>query len=235
MTQDIENGSTIQQTLRFLGGGHHDQPASVDPSPKKAKTLDPAIEEYLERVRIELQSTLNAQTINTQDTFEAHTNNKNDQLMQQIRSSITFMDEENDERFKNRGLEQLEQAKRTTSNDMQEDTERSIRAVATGFPPDTTEAIIKKFFQDVLQQQSLTGQVVFGIGPARWPGSPSPSEAAQWFNVIPVSGVGEVVGGVSQVVGKEKIGGNGVDGMFSKDMTDGKCFLRHAKYLEPHV
>ena len=108
---------------------------------------------------------------------------------------------------------------------MQEDTERSIRAVATRFPPDTTEAIIKKFLQDILQQQSLTGQVVFGIGPAGWPGSPSPSEAAQGFNVIPVSGVGEVDGGVSEVVLEEKIGGNGVEGMFSKDMTDGKMLF----------
>ena len=39
-------------------------------------------------------------------------------------------------------LEQLEQAKRTAPNDIEEDAERSIRAVATGFPPNTTEAII---------------------------------------------------------------------------------------------
>ena len=49
---------------------------------------------------------------------------------------------------------------------------------------------------------------MFGIGPARWPDSPSPSEAAQGFNLIPVSGVGEVVGGVSEVVGEEKLGEN---------------------------
>ena len=62
----------------------------------------------------------------------------------------------------------------------------------------------------------------FGIGPARWPSSPSPSEAAHWFSLIPVSGVGVGVGGVSEVVGEEKMGGNGVEGMFSKVMTDDK-------------
>ena len=48
------------------------------------------------------------------------------------------------------------------------------------------------------------------------------SEAAQGFNLIPVSGVGEVVGGVSEAVGEQKIGGNAFEGMFSKDMTDDK-------------
>ena len=42
------------------------------------------------------------------------------------------------------------------------------------------------------------------------------------LHLIPVSGVGEVVGGVSEVVGAKKIRGNGVEGMFSKDMTDDK-------------
>ena len=60
----------------------------------------------------------------------------------------------------------------------------------------------------------------FGIGSAKWPSSPSPSEAAQGFSLIPVSGVGVIVGGVSEVVGEEKMGGNGVEGMFSKVMTD---------------
>ena len=40
---------------------------------------------------------------------------------------------------------------------------------------------------------------VFGIGPARWPSSPSSSEPAQGFNLIQVSGVGEEVCGVSEV------------------------------------
>ena len=46
---------------------------------------------------------------------------------------------------------------------------------------------------------------MFGIGPARWPDSPSPSGVTQGFNLIPVSGVGEAVGGVSAVVGEEKM------------------------------
>ena len=70
---------------------------------------------------------------------------------------------------------------------------------------------------------------MFGIGPARWPSSPSPSEAAKGFNLIPASGVGEVVGGVSGVAGEEKIGENGVEGMFSKDMTDDKMSLEVRK------
>ena len=61
---------------------------------------------------------------------------------------------------------------------------------------------------------------MFGFGPARWPG-PSPSEVAQGFSLIPVSGVCEARGVVSDVAGEEKIGGNRVERMFSKDMTDG--------------
>ena len=77
---------------------------------------------------------------------------------------------------------------------------------------------------------------MFGIGSARWPSSPSPSERAQGFNLIPVSGVAEEVCGVSEVAGEEKIGGNGVEGMFRKDVTDDKTtFLRYAKCLDPHV
>ena len=55
--------------------------------------------------------------------------------------------------------EQLEQTKRTTPNDTDEDTERSTRAVVSGFPPDTTEATIRKFLQDVITKGALTGQV----------------------------------------------------------------------------
>ena len=77
---------------------------------------------------------------------------------------------------------------------------------------------------------------MFGIGLARWPGSPSPSERAQGFNLIPVSGVAEEVCGVSEVAGEEIIGGNGVEGMFRRDVTDDKTtFLRYAKCLDPHV
>ena len=55
-------------------------------------------------------------------------------------------------------LEQLEQAKRTTPNDIEEDTESSTR-VAIRFPPDTSEAPITKFLQYAMQQESLTGQL----------------------------------------------------------------------------
>ena len=56
-----------------------------------------------------------------------------------------------------------------------------------------------------------------------------PERSCTGFNVIPVSGVGEVDGGVSEVVLEEKIGGNGVEGMFSKDMTDGKMLFEAHK------
>ena len=52
---------------------------------------------------------------------------------------------------------------------------------------------------------------MFGIGSARWPDGPLQSGVAQGFNLTPVSGVGEAVGGVSEAVGDEKIGGNGVE------------------------
>ena len=43
--------------------------------------------------------------------------------------------------------------------------------------------------------------------------------------LIPVSGVGEAVGGVSEAAGDVKIGGNGVEGTFNKEMTnDGITF-----------
>ena len=50
---------------------------------------------------------------------------------------------------------------------------------------------------------------VFGIGVARWPDGPPQSGVAQGCNLIPVSGVGEAVGGVNEAVGDEKIGGKG--------------------------
>ena len=40
------------------------------------------------------------------------------------------------------------------------------------------------------------------------------AELLRVYNLIPVSGVGEAVGGVSEVVGDEKIRGNGVEGTF---------------------
>ena len=60
---------------------------------------------------------------------------------------------------------------------------------------------------------------VFGIGSTRRPSSPSPSEVAQVFGLIPVDWVGEAVGVVSEVASEEKIRGNGVEGTLNKDMT----------------
>ena len=62
------------------------------------------------------------------------------------------------------------------------------------------------------------------IGPA----SPSPSGVAHGIGLIPVDSAGEAAGVVSEVAGEEKIGGNGVEGTFNKDMTnDGMTLLRH--------
>ena len=77
--------------------------------------------------------------------------------------------------------------------------------------------------------RNLGLQPVLGIGPARRPGSPHPSEVAQGFGLIPVDSVGEVAGVGSEVASEEKIGGNGVEGTFNKDMTkDETIFERHA-------
>ena len=71
---------------------------------------------------------------------------------------------------------------------------------------------------------------MFGTGPARWPDCP----VAHRFSLIPVSGVREAVGGVSEAVGDEKIGGNGVEGTFKKDMTsDGITFQAHKQIVKP--
>ena len=54
------------------------------------------------------------------------------------------------------------------------------------------------------------------------------------FNLIPVSGVTEAASGVSEAVGDEKIGGNGVEGTFNKDMTnDGMIFEAHKQIVKP--
>ena len=67
-----------------------------------------------------------------------------------------------------------------------------------------------------------------------WPDCPTQSEVAHGFSLIPVSGVGEAVGGVSEAVGDEKIGGNGVEGTFNKDMTnDGMTFETHKQIVKP--
>ena len=69
------------------------------------------------------------------------------------------------------------------------------------------------------------------LGSARWPDGPHPSGVAQGFDLIPVSGVREAVGGVSEAVGDEKIGG---EGTFNKDMSnDGMIFEAHEQIFKP--
>ena len=77
---------------------------------------------------------------------------------------------------------------------------------------------------------------VFGIGPARRPGRPSPSGVAQGCGLIPVDSVGEAAGVVSEAAREEKLGGNGVEGTSNKDMAnDGMIFEAQAnrQALEP--
>ena len=75
---------------------------------------------------------------------------------------------------------------------------------------------------------------VFGIGLAKRPGSPSRSEIAQGFGLIPVGSAGETVGVGSEVASEEKIGGNGVEGTVNKDMTnDGMIFEAQTQIVKP--
>ena len=57
----------------------------------------------------------------------------------------------------------------------------------------------------------------------------------QGFNLIPFSGVGGTVGGVSEAVGDEKIEGNGVEGSIqAKDMTNYEMtFEAHKQIVKP--
>ena len=82
----------------------------------------------------------------------------------------------------------------------------------------------------LLTSMQNLGSPVFGIGAARWPDGPPQSGVAQEFNLIPVSGVGEAVGAVSEAVGDEKIGGNGVEGTFNKDMTNDEMTFEAHKH-----
>ena len=52
-----------------------------------------------------------------------------------------------------------------------------------------------------------------GLESARWPDGPPQSGVAHGFSQIPDSGVGVVVG-------DERMGRNGVEGTFNKDMTN---------------
>ena len=75
---------------------------------------------------------------------------------------------------------------------------------------------------------------LFGIGSARWPDGPPQSGIAQGLNLIPISGVGEAASGVGEAAGDEKIGGNGVEGTFNKDMTnDEMTFEAHKQIVKP--
>ena len=69
-------------------------------------------------------------------------------------------------------------------------------------PLSLSPARAKKFMRQ--QMRNCVGDRTRPVGR----GSPSPSEGAQGFNMIPVSGVGEVVDSVSEAVGEEKIGKN---------------------------
>ena len=72
------------------------------------------------------------------------------------------------------------------------------------------------------------------FGSTRSPDGPSQSGVAQGLNLIPVSGVGKAAGGVSEAVGDEKIGGNGVEGTFNKDVTnDEMTFEAHKQIVKP--
>ena len=63
---------------------------------------------------------------------------------------------------------------------------------------------------------------------------PSLSEVAQGFGLIPVNSARETVGVGSEVASEEKMGGNGVEGTFNKDMTnDGMIFETHKQIVKP--
>ena len=68
---------------------------------------------------------------------------------------------------------------------------------------------------------------MFGVGSARGPDGPPQSGVAHGFSLIPVSGVGVVVG-------DEKRGGSGVEGTFNEDMTkDEMTFLDTQRSVKP--
>ena len=79
--------------------------------------------------------------------------------------------------------------------------------------------------QDLRQNQSP--ETIFEVRSARWPDGPTQSGVAHEFCLIPVSGVGVVVG-------DEKIGRNEVQGTFNKDLTnDGMIFEAHKQIVKP--
>ena len=61
-----------------------------------------------------------------------------------------------------------------------------------------------------------------------------PERSSTGFSLIPVDSAGETVGVSSEVADEEKIGGNGVEGTFNKDMTnDGMIFEAHKQIVKP--
>ena len=61
-----------------------------------------------------------------------------------------------------------------------------------------------------------------------------PERSCTGVSLIPVSGVGEAVSGVTEAVGDEKIGGSGVEGTFNKDMTNDEMTSEaHKQIVKP--
>ena len=73
---------------------------------------------------------------------------------------------------------------------------------------------------------------MFGEGSARWPDGAPQSGVELGLNLILVSGVSEPVGGVSEAVGDEKKGGNGVERKFNED-NDVMTFEAHKQIVKP--
>ena len=70
---------------------------------------------------------------------------------------------------------------------------------------------------------------------ARSPESSLTSKVAQGCGLLPVDSAGVTVGVVCEVASDEKIGGNGVEGMFNNDMTDDKRILRRLATILSHT
>ena len=92
----------------------------------------------------------------------------------------------------------------------------TVRSLAYYGQGRSREAHRIRILRQKIQEVLVTTVSVFGIGSARWPDGPPQSGVAQELKLIPVSGVGEAVGGISEAVGDEKIGGNGVGGTSTK-------------------
>ena len=69
---------------------------------------------------------------------------------------------------------------------------------------------------------------MFGVGSARWPDGPPQSGVAHVSSVIPVSGVGVVVG-------DKKIGGYGVEGTSNKNVTNDDMTFLDTQRIVKHM